>query len=108
MSKLLQHRWGFGLGAAAGAAAIVLVILLAFPKTQATAAEVMTKGALAVARLTSIHLRGQLRTDPVANFDSIDPDAGFCTIELWKQLNRSRNGGTKNPDASPSGTGNPA
>jgi outer membrane lipoprotein-sorting protein len=86
MSKLLQHRWGFGLGAAAGAAAIVLVILLAFPKTQATAAEVMTKGAQAVARLTSIHLRGQLRADPVANFDSIDPDAAFCTIELWKQF----------------------
>ena len=85
MTKLFT-RWGFGLSAAAGAAAVVLVILLAFPKAQATAAEVMTKGAQAVAKLTSIHLRGQLRTDPVANFDSIDPDAGFCTIELWKQF----------------------
>ena len=86
MSTILKHRWGFGLSAATGAAAIILLILLTFPKAQATAAEVMTKGALAVARLTSIHLRGQLRTDPVANFDSIDLDAGFCTIELWKQF----------------------
>ena len=85
MTKLFT-RWGFGLSAAAGAAAIILIAFLVFPKAKATAAEVMTKGAQAVAKLTSIHLRGQLRTDPVANFDSIDPDAGFCTIELWKQF----------------------
>ena len=76
MTKLFT-RWGLGLGAAAGAAAIILIAFLVFPKAQATAAEVMTKGAQAVARLTSIHLRGQLRADPVANFDSIDPDAAF-------------------------------
>jgi outer membrane lipoprotein-sorting protein len=84
--KKLFTRWGFGLSAAAGAAAIILIAFLVFPKAQATAAEVMTKGAQAVAKLTSIHLRGQLRTHPDANFDSIDPDAGFCTIELWKQF----------------------
>ena len=86
MSKLLRHRWGFGLGAAAGAVAIILMAFLVFPKAQATAAEVMVKGAQAVAKLTSIHFRGQLRTYPAANFDSIDPDVGFCTIELWKQF----------------------
>jgi outer membrane lipoprotein-sorting protein len=85
MTKLFT-RWGFGLSAAAGAAAIVLIVFLVFPKAQATAAEVMTKGAQAVAKLTSIHLRGQLRTYPAANFDSIDPDVGFCSIELWKQF----------------------
>ena len=86
MSKLLKHRWGFGLGAAASAAAIILIALLTLPKTQATAAEVMTKGAQAVARLTSIHLRGQLRTYPQDNFSSINADSPFSTIELWKQF----------------------
>jgi outer membrane lipoprotein-sorting protein len=85
MTKLFT-RWGFGLSAAAGAAAIILIAFLVFPKAQATAAEVMTKGAQAVARLTSIHLRGQLRTAPQDNFGYINPDAGFYTIELWKQF----------------------
>jgi outer membrane lipoprotein-sorting protein len=86
MSLLLKHRWGFGLGTAAGAAAIILIVLLASPKTQATAAEVMAKGAQAVAKLTSIHLRGQLRTYPQDNFSYINPDCEFQTIELWKQF----------------------
>ena len=86
MSKLLKHRWGFGLSAAAGAAAIILIAFLAFPKAQATAAEIMTKGAQAVAKLTSIHLRGQLRTAPQDNFSYINADCPFYTIELWKQF----------------------
>jgi outer membrane lipoprotein-sorting protein len=87
MSKLLKHRWGFGLGAAASAAAIILLIVsLTTPNAQAKAIEVMTKGAQAVAKLTSIHLRGQLRTYPADNFGYINPDAEFYTIELWKQF----------------------
>ncbi len=86
MSKILKYRWGFGLGTAAGAAAIILMAFLIFPKAQATAAEIMTKGAQAVAKLTSIHLRGQLRTEPQDNFGGINPDCPFCTIELWKQF----------------------
>jgi outer membrane lipoprotein-sorting protein len=86
MSKLFKYRWSFGLGTAAGATAIVLIMLLALPRTQATAAEIMTKGAQAVAKLTSIHLRGQLRTSPADNFSSISSEAEFCTIELWKQF----------------------
>jgi hypothetical protein len=85
MTKLFT-RWGFGLGAAAGAAAIILITFLVFPKAQATAAEVMARGAQAVAKLTSIHLRGQLRTLPAENFGYINPDAGFYTVELWKQF----------------------
>jgi len=76
MTKLFT-RWGFGLGAAAGAAAIILIAFLVFPKAQATAAEVMTKGAQAVAKLTSIHLRGQVRSGPADNFASINPDSEF-------------------------------
>jgi len=86
MSKLFKHRWGFGLGAAAGAAAILLILLLTIPKAQARAVEIMTKGAQAVAKLTSIHLRGQLRTLPADNFSCINSDCEFCTIELWKQF----------------------
>jgi len=86
MSLLLKHRWGFGLGTAAGAAAVMLIVLLASPKTQATAAEVMTKGAQAVAKLTSIHFRGQVRTAPQDNFSYINPDFDFVTVELWKQF----------------------
>ncbi|MGA2181166.1 MAG: hypothetical protein ABSH15_16485 [Verrucomicrobiota bacterium] len=86
MSTILKHRWGFGLGATASAAAIILIALLSTPKIQAAAVEVMTKGAQAVAKLTTIHLRGQLRTEPQDNFSYINPDSGFYTIELWKQF----------------------
>jgi len=85
MTKLFT-RWGFGLSAAAGAAAIILIAFLVFPKAQATAAEVMTKGAQAVAKLTSIHLRGQVRTYPADNFSYINADSPFYSIELWKQF----------------------
>ena len=86
MSTILKHRWGFGLGATATAAAAILITLLSTPKIQAAAAEVMTKGAQAVANLTSIHFRGQVRTTPQDNFSAIMPDQDFTTIELWKQF----------------------
>jgi hypothetical protein len=86
MSLLMKNRWGFGLGAAASAAAVILIIALAAPKAQAKAADVMARGARAVAKLTSIHLRGQLRTLPNDNFSNIDADSPFATIELWKQF----------------------
>jgi hypothetical protein len=85
MSKLLKHRWGFGLSAAA-AAAIVLCVVLISPRAQARAVEIMTKGAQAVAKLTTIHLRGQLRTYPGDNFSAINPDGEFHPVELWKEL----------------------
>jgi hypothetical protein len=86
MSKLLKHRWGFGVGAAGFAAVVALISIVSTPKIQAAAAEVMTKGAQAMAKLTSIHLRGQLRTAPQENFSAINPDADFVTVELWKQF----------------------
>jgi hypothetical protein len=86
MSLLFKSRWGFGLGAAATAAAVILIIALAAPKAQAKAADVMARGAKAVAKLTSIHLRGQLRTLPADNFSYIDANNAFYPIELWKQF----------------------
>ncbi len=86
MSILLNNRWGFGLGAAATAAAVILIIALASPNAQAKAVEVMAKGARAVANITSVHLRGQLRTLPRDNFSYIDATSDFVPIELWKQF----------------------
>jgi len=86
MSILVKHRWGLGLGATAGAVAVILTALFSTPKVQAAAAVVMTKGAQAVAKLTSIHLRGQVRTPPAENFGYPDPASDFVTIELWKQF----------------------
>jgi hypothetical protein len=86
MSLFFKSRWGFGLGAAATAAAIILIIALAAPKAQAKAADVMARGARAIAQITSIHLRGQLRTLPADNFGFIDADNDFHPIELWKQF----------------------
>ena len=84
--KTLFTRWGWGLGAAAGAATLAVVILLGFPRTQATAAEIMARGAEAVARLNTVHLRGQLRTAPADNFSYIAPEQDFVAIEIWKQF----------------------
>ncbi len=86
MSKLMKNRWGFGMSALAGAAALVAIILLTTHKAQAAASEVMIKGAQAAGKLTSIHLRGQLRTLPADNFANINADSPFATIELWKQF----------------------
>jgi outer membrane lipoprotein-sorting protein len=86
MSLLLKHRWGLGLGATAGAVAVVVAALVTAPKIQAAAFVVMTKGAEAAAKLTTIHIRGQLRTAPNENFSYINPDLDFVTVELWKQF----------------------
>jgi len=85
MSKLMQFRWGFGLGAA-GAAAAILILTLSPSNVQAKAAEVLAKGARAVAKITSVHFRGLVRTRPQDNFSYINPDCEFYTIELWKQF----------------------
>ena len=85
MTRLFT-RWGFGLSAAAGAAAIILLTLLLSPKGQATAAEVMTRGAKAVAKLRSIHMRCQLRIFSADNFGFIKPEADFVNVELWKEF----------------------
>lgn len=39
-----------------------------------------------MAKLSSVHLRGQLRTPPNDNFSAITPEADFVTLELWKQF----------------------
>src|SRR5262249_28682728 len=78
--------WGFGLSAVAGAAAIIVASMLIATRGEATPAQVMTRGAKAVAKLTNIHMRAQLRTLPADNFAMIDPAQDFSAIELWKEF----------------------
>lgn len=86
MHKFLL-RWGLGLGAAAGVTAAILIAMVATaPKAHGKATEIMMHGAQALAKLTSIHLRGQLRTFPADNFSGINPDSDFVTVELWKEF----------------------
>jgi len=85
MSRIVT-RWGFGLGAAAGATAVVILLLLAVPRTQGRASEIMARSARAMAKLSSVHLKGLLRTTPGDNFSAIMPDQPFTTVELWKQF----------------------
>ncbi len=86
MSRLFKNRWGVGLGALGATAAAVVMITLLSPRAQAKAADVMARGARAVANLTTIHLRGQLRTVPHNEFSLIQAGADFHPIELWKQF----------------------
>lgn len=84
--SILIRRWRIGLGALAGAAAIILgILVVSSPKAQATAAQIMTNGAKAMAKLGSVHLRGQLRTLPQDNFGYVSAECQFHPIELWKQ-----------------------
>ncbi|MGO8675802.1 MAG: LolA family protein [Limisphaerales bacterium] len=85
MSKLLSP-WGLGLGAATAAAAAVGVLVLTTPRAHATASDVLAKGAQAVAQITSIHLRGQMRTAPADNLSMLQPTGPLVPIELWKQF----------------------
>ena len=85
LMKLIT-RWGWGLGALAGAAALLTMVLMVPPGAQAKAVDVLAKGAKAIARLTTVHIRGQLRTPPADNFSTIVPEADLSPIELWKQL----------------------
>jgi hypothetical protein len=80
--KMFINHWRLGTFATATAA--VLMLLLLAPRGQAGPAAVLARGAKAVANLTSIHLRGQLRTSPHDNFSHIDAARDFYTIELWK------------------------
>ncbi|MBF0500152.1 MAG: zf-HC2 domain-containing protein [Candidatus Riflebacteria bacterium] len=86
MNKLLKWRWTLGMGAIASAAVLILVAIIATPNMQVAAEEIMAKGANAMAKLSSIHLRGQLRTLPADNFSYIAPEMDFVTIELWKEF----------------------
>lgn len=91
LQLLLNNRWKIGFSAATVCVLVVLLCTGSGPNAQAKgAAAVMIRGAQAVARLTSIHLRGQLRTYPQDNFSYINADCAFHPIELWKQFEPDR------------------
>jgi hypothetical protein len=86
MSLFLKHRWGLSFGAAACLIFLVILGVINTSKVQAAAADVLTKGAVMAQNLSTIHLRGQLRTEPSDNFSYIDSKLDFFPVELWKQF----------------------
>lgn len=84
--KRLFTGWGFGLTAAATAGVVLLLVIGSAPKAQAKALAIMSKGVKAIAKLTTVHLQGQVRTTPNDNFSAIMPGQEFVSIELWKQF----------------------
>jgi hypothetical protein len=52
------------------------------------AAETLAQGAKAVPKIkiSSIHIKGQMRNPPYDNFVYLDPKLDFVPIELWKQF----------------------
>ena len=82
MNRMFGGRWRFGLSAAAGMAALVLAFLfITSPRGQATAAEILARGAKAAAKLGSVHMRCQVRTLPADNFAMIAPERDFVATE---------------------------
>jgi len=72
--------------AAAAAAALVIVFWTGLPEQEATAAEVLAKGAAAAANLRSVHIKCRMRTLPRDIFDLIDLDHDFVDVALWKSF----------------------
>jgi hypothetical protein len=85
MKRLSQYRWPIGLSAAAAAAAVVLLFGFLTPQAKATAADVLARGAKAIANLTTIHFKAQVRTYPADNFATINPNVDFQLVEVWEQ-----------------------
>jgi len=84
--RTLFSGWKFPLSAAACVALLITATLLLTPGSQARAAEVLAKGALAVAKLGSIHLQCRIRAQANDNFVGIAPDQDFTALEVWKQF----------------------
>lgn len=77
--------WMLGLGTAAAACAVIALLVLS-PDTKAQAVDVMNRGIVAAARLTSVHLQANVRSRPADNFSSVKATAPFSPIELWKEF----------------------
>ena len=82
----MMRGWGLGLSAASAGAAVLLALFLLLPQGQAKASEVLARGAKALAKLTSLHLVGRMRTLPGDNFSLIAPEQDLSPVELWVQL----------------------
>jgi outer membrane lipoprotein-sorting protein len=79
-----------GIGGVLTAAVVLLIIAgvqMTEPNNRAQAAEVLAQGAKAVSDISSIHIKGKMRTLPNDNFSNINtPDGDLVPIELWKQF----------------------
>jgi hypothetical protein len=78
-------RWAIG-GAAVVVMAAFTALFITTPTSQATAAEIMTRGINAARQLTTIHMQFRVRTLPADNFGQIEPGADFVRVEIWKEF----------------------
>ena len=83
-----------GLGGAL-TAAVILLIVAGIQTTRSDAADakieavkVMAQAADAVPKMSSIHIKGKMRTLPGDNFSYIDAKLDFVPIEMWKQFGK--------------------
>ncbi len=75
----------------AAAALVALAVVLSVPlftksTPTASAAEIFYQAAQAVNKLTSFHIRVEMRTPPGDNFATIGLDYDFVPIDFWKQF----------------------
>jgi hypothetical protein len=87
--SFLHTKWGIGLSAAAGIVLVVLSAFLLISGGQATAAEILERGAKAISGLANVHMRCRLRTLPDDNFGLIGPGYEFVDVEIWKEFGES-------------------
>jgi outer membrane lipoprotein-sorting protein len=74
-------------GALTAAAALLIVagVMMSQPDNRILAAETLAQGAKAMPEISSVHIRGKMRTAPHDNFSMIDTHVDFVPIEVWKQ-----------------------
>jgi len=84
--KLTPNPWRWVLRLAAAGAAIILVVLLFAQSGQSPALNLMAQSVQAMSNLQSVHITARMRTYPRDNFESIDPQADWVPLEIWKQF----------------------
>jgi outer membrane lipoprotein-sorting protein len=86
----MRRRLRFAGTSAAAAAVILAALAVGVFRTgangRAEAAEVLAKGANAVAGLRTVHIKCRMRTLPRDNFDLIWLKHDFVKVELWKRF----------------------
>lgn len=87
-------RLGIGLGGAAAAALVMVALFLWGPTVKvASAAQVLADGIKAVAGISSVHIKAELRTPPGGdNLVTIDLEGVMTPVELWKRYGEGNRG----------------
>jgi hypothetical protein len=75
-------------GALTAAIALLIVagVQMSQPDNRIQAAEILAQGAKASTNISSVHIKGRIRTSPHDNFSYINPHLDFYPIEVWRQF----------------------